>query len=199
MIVFTTDATANPMDAVGILDASHSGGDHQGGGGDGPRRRRSPARSRPSAAPTSTIGVTDGAMSGQPLDVKVTPQTSFGGEDGNGDGNFGLTDISAGDSVVVYTPNPTPRLGRRGRRRRPDLARLGAAVQRLQRDRHGPGRTGLGAGAGRRRRTARGPYGHRGRSTRPRITRARTPVAARSRRSRTCSRATSSRCTCSAR
>ena len=38
VVVFTTDATANPMDAVGILDASHSGGDHQGdGGGDGPQ------------------------------------------------------------------------------------------------------------------------------------------------------------------
>ncbi len=109
VIVFTTDATANPMDAVGILDASHSGGDHQGdGGGDGAQATPIPGTVTTVGGSDLMINVTDGPMSGQALDVKVTPQTSYGGEDGNGDGNFGLTDISAGDSVVVYTPQPTP-------------------------------------------------------------------------------------------
>ena len=109
VIVFTTDATVNPMAAVGILDASHSGGDHQGdGGGDSPQPTPIPGTVTTVGGSDLMINVTDGPMSGQALDVKVTPQTSYGGEDGNGDGNFGLTDISAGDSVVVYTPNPTP-------------------------------------------------------------------------------------------
>ena len=108
VIVFTTDATVNPMVAVGILDASHSGGDHQGGGGDGPQATPIPGTVTTVGGSDLKINVTDGPMSGQALDVKVTPQTSYGGEDGNGDGNFGLSDISAGDSVVVYTPDPTP-------------------------------------------------------------------------------------------
>ncbi len=109
VIVFTTDATVNPMDAVGILDVSHSGGDHQGGGGDdGPQPTPIPGTVTTVGGSDLMINVTDGPMSGQALDVKVTPQTSYGGEDGNGDGNFGLSDISAGDSVVVYTPNATP-------------------------------------------------------------------------------------------
>ena len=109
VIVFTADATANPVDAVGILDASHSGGDHQGnGGGDGPQPTPIPGTVTTVGGSDLMINVTDGPMSGQALDVKVTPQTSYGGEDGNGDGNFGLSDITTGDSVVVYTPDPTP-------------------------------------------------------------------------------------------
>ncbi len=108
VIVFTTDASANPMDAVGILDASHGGGDHQGDGGDGPHATPIPGTVSHVGGSDLTINVTDGPMSGQTLDVKVTPQTSFGGEDGNGDGNFGIGDIQSGDSVIVYTPNPTP-------------------------------------------------------------------------------------------
>ena len=109
LVVFTNDATANPMVAIGILDASHTGGDHQGGdGGTRPSEVPGTVATVDSGGTYLTIAVTDGALKGQQLGVKITPQTSFGGEDSNGDGSFGVADIAVGDQLVVYTAAVTP-------------------------------------------------------------------------------------------
>ncbi len=110
VVVFTNDATVNPMAAIGILDASHTGDNHQGVGDGGSRPTGVPGTvaSVDGGGSYLTITVTDGTLSGQHLGVKVTPQTSFGGEDSNGDGSFGLTDIAVGDQLVVYTDAVSP-------------------------------------------------------------------------------------------
>jgi hypothetical protein len=108
VVVFADDATANPLNAIAILDASHAGGNHHGDGPDGPAPTPIPGTVGTVGGSDFTITVSEGALAGQTLDVKVTPQTSFGGEDGNGDNQFGLGDVKSGDSVVVYTPNPGP-------------------------------------------------------------------------------------------
>jgi hypothetical protein len=102
VVVFTADATANPMAAVGILDASNAGANHENGG-DGPQRISIPGTVVSVDATGSTLVITpvaDGNIAGPPITVTVTPQTSFGGK--GGDGSFGLNDINAGDNVVVY-------------------------------------------------------------------------------------------------
>ena len=108
VVVFTEDATADPIAAVGVLDASRPGGNHQGDG-----ESRVPPTPIPGsvagvdpAAMTLLLKVTAGPLAGQTITVDAGPKTSFGGPDGEG-GHFGLSDINPADSVVVYTPNPT--------------------------------------------------------------------------------------------
>ena len=111
VVVFTKDATANPIAAVGILDASHAGGNHQGGG-DGGHWNVTPIPGTVTAVDTihSTLSltVTDGSMSGQTITVDLSDHTSFGGEeDSNSNGPLGLSNIAVGDSVVAYTRDAT--------------------------------------------------------------------------------------------
>jgi len=105
VVVFTDDAGADPIAAIGILDASNAGADQTDGGGV-PDRTEIPGTVNSVDAAGSTLVMTaggDGPFAGQQITVKVTPDTSFGGE---GDGSFGLGDIQTGDSVTVYAPAP---------------------------------------------------------------------------------------------
>ena len=110
IVVFTLDASANPLAAIGILDASHSGGDHQGGG-DGSHGAFSPipgtVKSVDVAGSSLTLSVADGALAGTTVTVDLGEHTSFGGEDSGHDGPINLSDISAGDTVTVYTRDAT--------------------------------------------------------------------------------------------
>ena len=110
IVVFTLDASANPLAAIGILDASHSGGDHQGGG-DGSHGAFSPipgtVKSVDVAGSSLTLSVADGALAGTTVTVDLGEHTSFGGEDSGNDGPINLSDISAGDTVTVYTRDAT--------------------------------------------------------------------------------------------
>lgn len=108
VVVFTQDATANPVAAVGILDSTHAGGDHSSG-------------DQPPTSPTSipgtvmavnptaltlSLAVSGGPLAGKTIIVDATSTTSFGGVSGGAD-PFSLSDIKVDDSVMVYTPNPT--------------------------------------------------------------------------------------------
>jgi hypothetical protein len=110
VVVFTLDASANPLTAVGILDASHSGGDHQGGG-DGSHGAFTPipgtVKSIDVAGSSLMLTVADGALAGQTITVDLGEHTSFGGEDSGNDGPISLSDIAVGDSVTVYTRDAT--------------------------------------------------------------------------------------------
>jgi hypothetical protein len=108
VVVFTEDATADPIAAVGILDSSNPGGDHEGGGS---------AAAAPARIPGSVVGVdqtymrlllkvSDGPLAGQTVTVQAGPNTSLGGVSSDG-GAFTFADIKAGDTVVVYSPDPT--------------------------------------------------------------------------------------------
>jgi len=102
LIVFTPDAAGDPLTALGILDVSRGGSDHQDGG-DGPQRTAIPGTVASIDAAGSTVQMTvggDGPLAGSRLLVTVTTHTSFGG----GHGGFGLADIAAGDQIVVYAP-----------------------------------------------------------------------------------------------
>jgi len=110
VVVFTQDATANAIAALGILDASHAGGDHHGGG-DAPRTPPTPipgtVTSVDPTGHTLSLTVSEGTLSGQTITVDVAPNTSFGGQDSGGDGEFRLDSINPGDGVVVYTRDAT--------------------------------------------------------------------------------------------
>ena len=110
IVVFTLDASANPLAAIGILDASHSGGDHQGGG-DGSHGAFTPipgtVKSVDVAGSSLTLAVADGALAGTTVTVDLGDHTSFGGEDSGNHGPIGLSDISVGDTVMVYTRDAT--------------------------------------------------------------------------------------------
>jgi hypothetical protein len=105
VVVFTADATANPIAAIGILDASHAGGDHQGGDGSHGELTAIPGSvtSVDTAGSNLTLSVSDGALAGHTVTVHLGDHTSFGGEDSGHDGPIGLGDVATGDSVVVYT------------------------------------------------------------------------------------------------
>jgi hypothetical protein len=109
VVVFTEDATVDPIAAVGILDSSHVGGDHLGGG-DPPSALPTPIPGTVKAvdptALTLSVEVNDGPLAGQTITVDATSRTSFGGASGSG-APFGLADIKVNDSVVAYTRNPT--------------------------------------------------------------------------------------------
>ena len=110
IVVFTLDASANPRAAIGILDASHSGGDHQGGG-DGSHGAFTPipgtVKSVDVTGSSLTLSVADGALAGTTVTVDLGEHTSFGGEDSGNDGPINLSDISVGDTVTVYTRDAT--------------------------------------------------------------------------------------------
>jgi hypothetical protein len=111
VVVFTTDATANPIVAVGLLDASHAGGDHQSGdrsndgngGGDGDQES-----SQPTTTDTNTSGDGD-EDSSQSTTTSSGETVRFTGvvTEVRGDG---LT-VTAGDgplsghSVIVAVPS----------------------------------------------------------------------------------------------
>lgn len=108
VLVFTDDATANPMAVLGILDSSQPGGDHQGG--DPPSTTPTPIPGTvtgvdPSAL-TMSVNVTSGPLAGHTIVVGTTSKTSFGGTSAAA-GPFGLADVNVNDSVVVYTPDAT--------------------------------------------------------------------------------------------
>ena len=109
VVVFTADATANPIAAIGILDASHAGGDHQGGDQSHGDFTAIPGSvtSVDTAGSSLTLTVSDGALAGQTITVHLGDHTSFGGENSGHDGPISLGDIAAGDTVVVYTRDAT--------------------------------------------------------------------------------------------
>jgi hypothetical protein len=109
VVVFTTDATANPIAAIGILDASHAGGDHQGGDGSHGELTAIPGSvtSVDMAGLNLTLSVSDGALAGHTITVHLGDHTSFGGENSGHDGPISLGDVASGDSVVVYTRDAT--------------------------------------------------------------------------------------------
>lgn len=105
VVVFTDDATTNPIAAVGILDSSHAGGDHQGAGGS-PLTPPTPIPGTVKAvdptALTLSLYVSGGPLAGHTIVVDATSKTSFGGVSGLA-GPFNMADIKVDDSVVVYT------------------------------------------------------------------------------------------------
>jgi hypothetical protein len=110
VVVFTLDASTNPLVAIGVLDASHAGGDHQGGG-DGhhgePTAIGGTVASVDVAGSSLTMTVNDGALAGKTITVDLGEHTSFGGQDTGNDGPINLSDISVGDTVRVYTRDAT--------------------------------------------------------------------------------------------
>jgi hypothetical protein len=110
VVVFTLDATANPLAAIGVLDASHAGGDHQGGG-DGAHGSFTAipgtVTSVDVAGQSLMMTVGDGALAGTTMTVDLGAHTSFGGKDSANDGPITLSDISVGDTVTVYTSDAT--------------------------------------------------------------------------------------------
>jgi hypothetical protein len=110
VVVFTLDASANPLVAVGILDASHAGGDHQSSGdayhGE-PTAIAGTVASVDTAGSSLTMTVSDGALAGKTITVDLGAHTSYGGEDTGNDGPISLSDISVGDTVSVYTRDAT--------------------------------------------------------------------------------------------
>jgi len=108
VVVFTLDASANPLAAIGILDASHAGGDHQGGGEHGAFTAIPGTVSSVDVAGSSLVlTVGDGALAGTTVTVDLGAHTSFGGEDSGNDGPINLSDIAVGDTVTVYTRDAT--------------------------------------------------------------------------------------------
>ena len=110
VVVFTLDASANPLAAIGILDASHAGGDHQGGGqGDHGAFTAIPGTvtSVDVAGSSLVLTVADGALAPKTVTVDLGEHTSFGGHDSGNDGPINLSDISVGDNVTVYTRDAT--------------------------------------------------------------------------------------------
>jgi hypothetical protein len=110
VVVFTLDASANPLAAIGILDASHAGGNHQGGGeGDHRAFTAIPGTvtSVDVAGPSLMVTVGDGALAGTKVTVDLGEHTSFGGQDSGSNGPMNLSDISVGDTVTVYTRDAT--------------------------------------------------------------------------------------------
>jgi hypothetical protein len=109
VVVFTADATANPIAAIGILDASHTGGDHQGGDGSHGELTKIPGSVTgvDMAGSNLTLSVSDGTLAGHTITVHLGDHTSFGGQDSGHHGPIGLGDVAAGDSVVVYTRDAT--------------------------------------------------------------------------------------------
>ena len=119
VVVFTADATTDPIVAVGILDASAPGADsHQGGsspqgsgdGGDGDGSGASSptyqafAGTVATLAPPDAVTVTvsgDGPLAGQTVTVDVTASTHYKGISGYGA-------IAVGDSVAIYALSLTP-------------------------------------------------------------------------------------------
>jgi hypothetical protein len=110
VVVFTLDATANPLAAIGVLDASHAGGDHHGVG-DGAHGSFTAipgtVTSVDVAGQSLMMTVGDGALAGTTMTVDLGEHTSFGGEDSGNDGPITLSDISVGDTVTVYTSDAT--------------------------------------------------------------------------------------------
>lgn len=110
VVVFTLDATANPLAAIGVLDASHAGGDHHGGG-DGEHHSFTAipgtVTSVDVAGQSLMMTVGGGAPAGTTMTVDLGEHTSFGGEDSGNDGPINLSDISVGDTVTVYTRDAT--------------------------------------------------------------------------------------------
>lgn len=116
LVVFTSDATADPVVAIAILDASQPGANrHQGdssqssdGGGDG-GGNSSPAYQNVNGTvvallPPGGLKVTvsgDGPLAGQTVIVDVTSSTHYKGVTG-----FGA--IAVGDQVRVYAQSLTP-------------------------------------------------------------------------------------------
>ena len=110
VVVFTLDASANPLDALGILDASHAGGDHQGGGDASHGEPTAIAGTVASVDPGGSslmLTVTVGTLAGHTITVDLGEHTSFGGEDSGHDGPVNLSDIAVGDTVTVYTRDAT--------------------------------------------------------------------------------------------
>jgi hypothetical protein len=110
VVVFTLDASANPLVAIGVLDASHTGGDHHGGGsGEHGAFTAVPGTvtSVDVAGQSLMLTVTDGALAGKTITVGLGQHTSFGGEDSGNDGPVNISDISVGDTVTVYTSDAT--------------------------------------------------------------------------------------------
>ncbi len=122
IVVFTQDATASPIVAVGILDSGHGGGDHQGGG-DPPAP--APAPTPPVVAPTpvydafagtvagigdGSVRVTvsgDGPLGGETVTVAVNSSTRYKGATTN-EQSFTFSDIQVGDQVRVYATTLDP-------------------------------------------------------------------------------------------
>jgi hypothetical protein len=131
VVVFTDDATADPMTAIGILDASHGGANHEDGAGgsdDGggssdtpPSDPTTPSDPAPPSNPTTstmrfggtvtdvrgdglTVEVTSGgSLSGQSVIVAITDTTSFATPTGRGVGLANLANIALGDPVEIFT------------------------------------------------------------------------------------------------
>ncbi len=110
VVVFTLDASANPLSAVGILDASHAGGDHQGASDSyhgAPTAIPGTVSSVDVAGSSLMLTLTDGPHAGTTITVDLGAHTSFGGDDSGHDGPINISDISAGDTVTVYTRDAT--------------------------------------------------------------------------------------------
>jgi hypothetical protein len=100
VIVFTDDASADPVVAIGILDSD-------------PSSTITPPPSHVSFggivegldAPDSTVSVLilNGSLAGQTKDVAITDSTKFENVDGDTDASFSIADINVGDLVSVGT------------------------------------------------------------------------------------------------
>jgi len=113
VVVFTADATADPIVAVGILDASQPGANRQegdsspssGGSGDGGAQTYQGLNGTVAAlAPPDGLRVTvggDGPLAGQTVTVDVTSTTHYKGVSG-----FGA--IAVGDQVRIYSLSLSP-------------------------------------------------------------------------------------------
>jgi hypothetical protein len=113
VVVFTADATADPIVAVGILDASQPGANHHdgdsshssGGSGDGGERTYQNLNGTVAALqPPNGLQVTvggDGPLAGHTVTVDVTSSTHYKGV-------AGFSSIAVGDQVRVYTMSLSP-------------------------------------------------------------------------------------------
>ena len=113
IVVFTADATADPIVAVGILDASQPGANHHegdssqssGGSGDGGGQTYQNVNGTVAAlVPPNGLQVTvsgDGPLAGQTVTVDVTSTTHYKGV-------AGFAAIAVGDQVRVYSQSLTP-------------------------------------------------------------------------------------------
>lgn len=113
IVVFTADATADPIVAVGILDASQPGANHHegdssqssGGNGDGGGPSYQNVNGTVAALlPPNGLAVTvggDGPLAGQTVTVDVTSTTHYKGVSG-------FAAIAVGDQVRVYSQSLTP-------------------------------------------------------------------------------------------
>ena len=106
VLVFTADATVDPIVALGILDTSHTGADHAAGGSSpsGPLVGFDGSVTGVDVAEgILTVTVSSGALSGRSVQVKVDSSTHYKGPE-DGAPAYGLADLSVGDQVHVYTP-----------------------------------------------------------------------------------------------